>query len=309
VTVPSVTHEALVELFRLRPSLALDLLRDALHAELPAAAVVESTRTSLDELVPAEHRADVVLVLRAAPLLPIVGVVIVEVQLGRDVDKPWTWPLYVAGLRAKFRSPTWLLVVAPDEEIARWAATPLVLAPGVGAVTPLVLGPGLIPWVTEPGVAAAMPELTLLSAVAHGRDDAAITLLAALLAALARLPQPLLPGYLAMLYARLAPAVRAQLEALMKTAWYENIKFPPFIQTEIDKKYEKGREEGRVSEKAASILELLTVRGVPVPMNVRDEVLACRDLATLDHWFVRAAKLRSAAAVVRSRPKPIAPAQ
>ena len=66
----------------------------------------------------------------------------------------------------------------------------------------------------------------------------------------------------------------------------------------------EGRAEGRAIGRAEDILSLLEIRGVAVPASVRKQVMACTDLPTLDHWFRRAAKLKSAAAVVRSRPKP-----
>ncbi len=296
---PSITHQALVEMFRSRPTLAVELLRGALHIAVPLAPVIAPVEASLDDLVPTEHRADLVLALRADDDTPAMAVVIVEVQLGRDADKPWTWPLYLAVLRERHRCPVWLLVVAPAEEIATWAASPLEFAPGNGAVTPVVLGPGMIPWVTDAAAAKANPELALLSAAAHCGDEKAAAILDALPMALAELPRDMLPGYLAMLYALLAPALRKRLEVLMTTASFADVELPPFIQKIVD----KGRVEGRVEDRAAAILELMELRGLSVTDTVRAEVLGCHDLPTLEHWFRRAATMKSARAVVRSRPK------
>lgn len=313
---PSITHQGLVEMFRARPALAIELLRDALHVDVPAVERIDAVETSLDEMVPTEHRADLVLTLRRTRRDAVSGVVIVEVQLGRDPDKPWTWPHYIAWLRARYRCPVWLLVVAPFDEIATWAATPIELAPGMGAITPRVLGPGMVPWVTDVMTARSNPELALLSAAAHGADEKALSILDVLPVALARLPRTMLPGYLAMLYTLLAPALRKRLEELMTTAPFADAELPPFIQKILDRGHERGlkqglkagrkagREEGRIEARATALLELLELRNVPVSDEIRAEITACRDLPTLEHWFRRAAKLKTASAVVRSRPKP-----
>lgn len=313
---PSITHQGLVEMFRARPTLAVDLLRDALHVDVPAVERIDAVETSLDEMVPTEHRADLVLTLRRTTRDAVAGVVIVEVQLGRDPDKPWTWPHYIAWLRARYRCPVWLLVVAPFDEIAAWAATPIELAPGMGAVTPRVLGPGMVPWVTDATTARSNPELALLSAAAHGADEKALAILDVLPVALAELPRAMLPGYLAMLYTLLAPALRKRLEELMTTAPFADAELPAFIQKILDRGHERGlkqglksgrkagREEGRIEARAAALIELLELRNIPVSDEIRAEIVACRDLPTLEHWFRRAAKLKTASAVIRSRPKP-----
>jgi hypothetical protein len=302
---PSITHQGLVELFRSKPRLAVELVRDALHHAVPDASVVEVTSASVDELVPTEHRADLMVLLREGER--VLGVVIVEVQLAVDTDKPYTWPPYVYATRNRYRCPTWLLVVAPDDDIAAWAAEVIPSAPGHPGWCPLVLGPDETPWVTTAEEAARSPELALLSAMAHGGDERAAALVDALPSALLKLPREMLPGFLAMLYQTLAPALRRQLERLMTTT-FADVELPPFIQKIIDvglvRGKAEGRAEGRAIGRAEDILALLEIRGVAVPASVRAQVMACTDLPTLDHWFRRAAKLKSAAAVVRSRPKP-----
>ena len=60
---PSLQHDALVLLFRNRPSLAAELLRDALHVPLPAYSEVRLESSDLTDVSPAEYRADLVLLL------------------------------------------------------------------------------------------------------------------------------------------------------------------------------------------------------------------------------------------------------
>jgi hypothetical protein len=80
---PSHLHEALLLLFRNRPALAPELLRDALNA-LPSFSEVRLDSADLTDIQPAEYRADlVVLLLNGAPVFGI----IVEVQLSTDARK------------------------------------------------------------------------------------------------------------------------------------------------------------------------------------------------------------------------------
>jgi hypothetical protein len=89
-------------------------------------------------------------------------------------------------------------------------------------------------------------------------------------------------------------------EDLMQSVLYQEI----FAKGEL-----KGELKGKLNARASALLELLELRGIPVSDAVRAEILACRDLPTLEHWFRRAAKLKTAAAVIRSRPAtPAAPA-
>ena len=67
---PSLDHELLIELFRNQPELAAQLLRDALHLELPAYTEARLASSDLTELVPTEFRADaVVLLIDGKPVL------------------------------------------------------------------------------------------------------------------------------------------------------------------------------------------------------------------------------------------------
>jgi hypothetical protein len=67
---PSLSHEALLLLFRNRPELAPELLRDALHVTLPPYSNVRLESADLTDVSPAEYRADlVVLLVDATPVL------------------------------------------------------------------------------------------------------------------------------------------------------------------------------------------------------------------------------------------------
>ncbi|MFI7632556.1 hypothetical protein [Nonomuraea sp. NPDC049400] len=54
------------------------------------------------------------------------------------------------------------------------------------------------------------------------------------------------------------------------------------------------RDEGRAQGEAKLVLKALEERGVPVTKSARERILACRDLALLDAWFVRSLKVTAA---------------
>jgi hypothetical protein len=102
---PSYLHELLLLLFRNRSGSAVDLLRE-LDVQLPEHDEIRADSSDLNDLRPAEYRADLVLLLMRGSQ-NVLGV-IVEVQLGRDDDKPYAWPAYIANLRARHRCPVCL---------------------------------------------------------------------------------------------------------------------------------------------------------------------------------------------------------
>ena len=164
---PSLSHETLLLLFRNRPELAPELMRDVLKAEIPRYAEARIESAELTDVQPAEYRADLVVLLYDGK--PVFGIV-VEVQLGIDERKRYAWPMYAAGLRARMRCPVGVLVVTAQESVARWAGTAIDL--GCGSwFKPLALGPSGVPVVTDMQRAAADPELAVLSSIAHGEGS------------------------------------------------------------------------------------------------------------------------------------------
>ena len=180
---PSVLHEGLLDLFRNRPTLAPELLRDVLHAPLPAFATARVGEANLTEIVPTERRADLVLVLEGGTDASARGAIVVEVQLSVDPDKCWSWPVYLASLRARLRCGVALLVIAADEAVSVWAARPIDTGHPGFALAPLVLGPRSVPVVRDAEQASRAPELAVLSAMVHGRGPAAVDVALVALAA------------------------------------------------------------------------------------------------------------------------------
>lgn len=234
---PSQLHEVLLQLFRNRPSLAPELLRDALGVELPAFTETRIDSADLTEVQPAEYRADlVVLLLHGKPVLGIV----VEVQLSKVGRKRYVWPAYVANLRARLECPVCLLVVAADEITARWASCVIELG-GSNNFTPFVIGPSGVPWVTSAEQAREDPELAVLSAMAHGQDpDIERSVQVAIAAQLAslRLDEDRSKFYCDLIQHALSEAARRALQT-MDLSKYE-------YQSEFARRYvAQGRGEGR----------------------------------------------------------------
>lgn len=249
---PSHLHEALLLLFRNRPALAPELLREALRLQLPDYTDVRIDSADLTDIQPAEYRADlVVLLLRDTPVLGIV----LEVQLSSDENKRFVWPAYVANLRARIRCPVCLLVIAADEGVARWACKAVELGGG-NRFVPWVLGPSGVPEITDNERAIEDPELAVLSAMAHGHDpDTAKAVRIALLAQLASLPLDAERStlYCDLVLNALPEAARRALQT-MNASKYE-------YQSEFARRYfGQGKAEGHSEGRIEIVLKLLATR-------------------------------------------------
>ncbi|MDI1483319.1 hypothetical protein [Polyangium sp. y55x31] len=212
-SVPSLPHEAIIELFRNRPVLAAELLAEVFSVPLPPFTEARIESADIADVIPRELRADLlVLLLDGEAVL----VIVVEAQLSPDPDKSFAWPAYVVGARARYRCPACLLVVTPDATLAARLARPIVLGPGEARVTPFVLGPQGIPVVTEATEAQERPELAVLSAMAHGRTDVGLDVAMAVLAASAGIEDPDRKAiYMDIVLYSLGEAARRAIEAFM----------------------------------------------------------------------------------------------
>lgn len=279
---PLVEHEALVRLFCERPDLAADLLTRSLGVELPDYDYAGLESADLTEVTPAERRADSVIAFRRKSLdddpQPVLAV-IVEIQRDRDSDKLWSWPLYLSSLRSRLRCPVILLVVAPDEAVARWCARPIGLGhPGL-VLAPLVVGPAEVPVITDPGQAAEDLELAVLSVIHHADTPQGPEILEALLTALHNLERDQAGMYADMVRAALSGEIWDRLEKHLKTETYE------YLSDWARDNIAKGRAEGQ----AEAILTVLSARGIEVSEDVSERIRRCHDLDRLAAWLRAAA--------------------
>ncbi|WP_437730835.1 DUF4351 domain-containing protein [Sorangium sp. So ce1335] len=269
-------HEILVDLFKNRPSLAAELLVEALGVPLPPYSGARLTSIDLTEIQPAEYRADLVVVLLDvdAPI----WVLIVEVQLGIDPRKRYSWPDYTMGARAAHRCQVGLLVVAPDPGVAAWCAAPIETGIPGFVLRPPVLGREAVPVVTDPAEAARRPELAVLSAMAHGSSERGASIAAAVLPAMRELDEDRARFYGDVVLNSLNDAARRALEAMMKGYEY---------QSDFAKKYvAQGRDLGRREGERAILLRLLRARFGELPDAALARVEGA-ETAALERWADR----------------------
>jgi hypothetical protein len=275
-------HATIVELLRSRQGLVLELCRDRLGFSYPANAAIAELGADLTLVKPTERFADLVLSVGEAPELR--AVVIVEVQMAEDRDKPFRWPLYVAATRDRFRCPVELVVVTTDEAVAKWAARPMRMS-STTSFRALVVGPSLVPMIEDPSVAHQHTELAVLSALAHKTASTAY----AALDAIHSIPDERVLVYADTILACLGPSARRALEELVKTQDYE-------YRSDFARKYfsqgeAKGREEGRDAGRDEGLIKAL--HAVIASRGFRiDEVLSVRiesaDSAQLESWIRKA---------------------
>jgi hypothetical protein len=294
---PTLEHNGLVEMFRENPSLAPHFLATLFALAVPPHATVGVVESSLDQMIPVEFRADLVLELRDAKGTVVLAIIL-EVQRDQDPDKSYAWPVYVSAVRAKKRSPAIALVVAPDAAVAAWAAQPIDLGLGCGTLRPVVLGPASVPEVTDPAVAEREAELAVLSAMAHGNGPKGLAVLRAALGALGRLDQEHAAVYFQIVYNVLREPMRQALEALMEGQTEDKATFPPFVQRLIDRGKLEGRREGRVEGLRDALFQLLAHAGITLTEEERARIQACTEPETLFRWLENVLGAQSAADVL-----------
>ncbi|AKT35965.1 hypothetical protein [Chondromyces crocatus] len=301
---PSLTHEALLHLFRSRPALAAEMLRDTLGAPVPAFTEARIASAELTEVIPVERHADlVVLLLEDCPVLAIV----VEAQLGRDSDKEYAWPSYAIAVRSRYRCRTCLLVVTTDLAIARWSAAPIDLGPPRWVLEPYVLGPKSMPLITDSAEAKARPEVAVLSAMAHGRGSDGLAIGIAALAAAAGLAPEQQRLYVDLVLSSVNEAAKRSLEEMMKSGHEYQSEFARnYTAQGRDEGLREGRDEGLregvLQGKAQSVLAVLEARGLAIPVSVQERVLASVDVAELEGWIRRAMVVGAAADLFATTP-------
>ncbi|MBI2568229.1 MAG: hypothetical protein HYV63_14485 [Candidatus Schekmanbacteria bacterium] len=276
-------HQALVALFENRPDLAVELLRGVAEIHLPPFDRSRIDAASSRQARPVELRSDAVIVLERAEKA--VWGVIVEIQLERDGDKRFSWPAYVCELRARHRCPATLLVLAPSEAVASWAAVPIDLGQPRSPFVPLVFGPTSVPWVRNLPAARSMPELAVLSAIAHGNEPEGIAVVSAAIEAASELEGERAVLYYDLMMAALGEAMRRRIEEMLRLKDYE---YQTEMGRELGELYSRGRAEGKAEGKAELILRVLAARGVQVSADQRRIIASCRDPEVLDRWFDKA---------------------
>ena len=220
---------------------------------------LERTSIDLSQVVSTEYRADSVIELRDHGNA-VVAAIVVEIQLGLDADKKYSWPVYVTALRAKLRCPAVLLVLTPEDSVAQWARRTIDIGHPDFHLRPVVISFDDVPRIDDTQ-AQRLPELAVLSAMAHRDLEAAETAVTAI----APLPEELKRLYLDVILANLPEALRRTLEArLIKGYQYQS----EFARRYYNEGREKGHQEGHQEGLRAAALAI--ARGRLAPFTADD---------------------------------------
>ncbi|WP_028648970.1 hypothetical protein [Nocardiopsis sp. CNT312] len=166
---PGFDHELKVRLFQNNPEVVPTMLRDAIGFPVPDYRRVELGCTDHTKLKPVPFKSDNVVVLYdecGAKQMAIIA----EVQHKKDLNKPYSWPLYVATVWEIVRCPVKLMVLCPDSATERWAREPIRFEAGGTVLTPSVMGPSNTPVIDDIERARALPELAVLKAAEAALD-------------------------------------------------------------------------------------------------------------------------------------------
>lgn len=280
---PSFDHEILVDLFRENGKLAAELLRTCAGIAIDHERV-ERGSIDLSQVAPTEYRADNVAILHGRDGRPVTGV-IVEVQRRRDRDKLLTWPVYVSALRAQLACPAVLLVVAPKPAVAAWARRPIDMGHPGFQLTPLVIGLEDVPRVLDRTAASQLPELAMLSVMAHPELEIAQVAIDAI----AQLPEDRIRLYLDVILKALPAKLRRTLEARMQRYEYQS----DFARRYYGQGLEEGRQEGRERLRAA-VITLARSKLKTVPADDLARIAATTDLRVLTELVTALGQARTA---------------
>jgi hypothetical protein len=275
-------HEAPLELLRCEPRLAAVLLR-GLGVAVPAGATAAMAPTDLTASVPAELRADAVVVLSGAEGARLA--VIVEVQLRYDTGKRYSWPAYLTQVRAAHRCPAVLLVICPGSATARRCRAPIRTGHPGFDLAPLVIDSATIP---DPLREAASPELVVLAVLTGALDLGQDSARRLVLARLAGLDASRLATYTVFVRSAASESARQAPEALMTTQFKDT-----FVDRLLAEGKAEGKAEGEAKGEARMILRVLAARGLKVPAEIQQRVLSCADTGQLEAWGDRAATAAS----------------
>ncbi|MFD8910347.1 hypothetical protein [Streptomyces sp. NPDC059575] len=277
------SHEALHRIFQKDPALLTRALQRVLHVPFPPPHEIVALNVDLTEIEPVERRVDTLL---RAETDDGTYLLVVESQTQADERKRGSWPYYLSYLYEKYRCEPVLIVITQNSATAQWASRPIRLGfPGWHSLTvrPLVLGPDNVPVITDEREAERDVPLAVLSAMTHGRGPKAAPILESLATALKTIDPDSAAVFVQFVDSCLADPQAKQMWRDLMTAIQYFWRHPLAEQVR-----EEGREQGWVQAKAEVVLQILEWRGIPVPDDIRERVLACTDRDQVEVWAERA---------------------
>src|ERR1700734_3062395 len=295
---PSVTHEAPIELIRQHPGLAVELLQAMSDVDLPSEIAVSLGPTDLSEVAPVKFLADAVVIVADKATGEPALVIIIEPQGRDDPTKEFSWPVYVTVTRRHLQCQrAFLLVICPDpveaEKCRRLISTG---HPGFD-LRPEVIGP-----FNAPGVGSASPYLAIfaafMGAVNLEEDQGARAFLTAVRESGAGAADR---KRLSTIMLNLASdAARRRLETMMTTMEWKSDFIEGFVQEGLQKGMQQGLQRGEGKGKSEDVLKIIDSRAIKVTAEQREQVASCTDIAQLDQWFDSALTAETAADIFKS---------
>lgn len=277
----SINHDGPIDVIRNHPVMTADLVRRVTPISIPPQdrIRVELGSNDASNVVPDEFKADMVTVIRdrrtGAPLV----LVIIEPQGREDKAKRFSWPSYIANLRAAHECETAVLIVvcwdATEADKCR-KAIPLG-HPGL-VLFPIVIGP------RDGANLGGDPWLTVLSGSMGAIDLDAEAGRRAVLDAIrdTRSNIPVTRTLTAIILGVASDAARTELEAMMVTKEYKNDFF------------DRAEAQGEARGKGKALVKVLRSRNIELTPEQDELIASCLDSVQFDAWLDRALTATSA---------------
>jgi hypothetical protein len=272
---PSIQHEAVVELLHRRPELAAVLLASAGPAfQVPPGATATIADSDLSARRPLAFAAENVIIF-AGPA----GKVAAVAEVQKDPPRRWKqrdWPAYLAIAGREHQCDAVLLVIALSDTAAR-ASSKIIRTghPGFDLM-PIVIGPKNTP---SPGGIVLGPELTVLAVLTGALDLSSHEARMFALRSIAHVSTEERDGYTRIIRATATPPVRKALEELMTRVFKDDF---------MDGLLAQGEAKGEAKGEANMLLRVLAARGLAVTDDLRQRITSCTDTTQLETWFDRA---------------------
>lgn len=281
----SLEHQGLCKLVSEHPEVLLTLMQRELGMDVPGDVELLPAPETIREIRYPEHHVDSAVVLRRTTGGDLVEALVTEVQRQPDAEKLWSWPIHVAGTRARLRCPTTLVVMTGDEHTARWAAEPIDLGRGQAVLRPLVIGPSQVPSELDLETARQSPELATLAVIMHGRKPGS-----------KRLGQVAVQAVKEGLdtdterYSLLADLIAACLDeqALQEIEDEMELQSTPPFSKWARKHFFEGEDKGRQEGLRRAIALVLEARRLALSLAQQERLARCADEAQLEAWLRRA---------------------
>jgi len=296
---PSLEHEAPLEVIRQQPDVVADLLRRVLP-QLPLPTRVTGALGSADmsQVAPTQYFADTVVVLTDQQTRKPVLAVVIEPQ-GRDQKtKKVSWPVYLTTAIKANKVPRAILVVIcwDPREADRCRRVIATGHPGFD-LYPIVVDPR-----TFPSWEDASPYLTILACAAKAIDLGTTTGRDAVLNAIEQTgaSHADTAALITIILGMADAAARRELEELMASPKFRSAFVDGLLQQGevmgVEKGLQKGREQGReegreegaVTSRIEDLIKVIKARGLELTNAQRKLVTSCADPSQLATWFDQA---------------------